>query len=52
MKNSIGKDLSKIPIPVNFLEPISFLQRLGEDFIYSDILDKAAACTDDYEQMA
>ena len=26
MKNSIGKDLSKIPIPVNFSEPLSFLQ--------------------------
>ena len=52
MKNSIGKDLSKIPIPVNFSEPLSFLQRLAEDFAYSEVLDKAAACTDDYEQMA
>ena len=52
MKNSIGKDLSKIPIPVNFSEPLSFLQRLAEDFAYSEVLDKAAACTDDYEQLA
>jgi len=52
MKNCIGKDLSKIPVPVNFSEPISFLQRLCEDFEYSEILDRAAACTDDYEQMA
>ena len=28
------------------------LQRLVEDFAYSEVLDKAAACTDDYEQMA
>ena len=27
-------------------------QRLAEDFAYSEVLDKAAACTDDYEQMA
>merc|ERR1719369_142023 len=52
MKNCIGKDLSKIPVPVNFSEPISFLQRLCEDFEYSEILDRAATCTDDYEQMA
>jgi len=52
MKNCIGKDLSKIPVPVNFSEPISFLQRLCEDFEYSEILDRAASCTDDYEQMA
>ena len=52
MKNCIGKDLSKIPVPVNFSEPLSFLQRLAEDFAYSDILDKAAACRDDHEQLA
>jgi len=52
MKNCIGKDLSKIPVPVNFSEPLSMLQRLVEDYEYSDILDKAAACSDDYEQMA
>lgn len=27
MKNCIGKDLSKIPMPVNFNEPLSMLQR-------------------------
>lgn len=27
LKNCIGKDLSKIPMPVNFNEPISMLQR-------------------------
>ena len=52
MKNCIGKDLSKIPIPVNFSEPLSFLQRLNEDFEYSEILDRAAAAADDYEQLA
>ena len=40
MKNCIGKDLSKIPMPVNFSEPLSLLQRLSEDLEYSDILDQ------------
>ncbi|XP_055328315.1 oxysterol-binding protein 1-like isoform X2 [Paramacrobiotus metropolitanus] len=52
MKNCIGRDLSKIPMPVNFSEPLSMLQRLTEDFEYSDILDRAAACDDNCEQMA
>lgn len=42
MKNCIGKDLSKIPMPVNFSEPLSMLQRLTEDYEYADILDIAA----------
>lgn len=28
LKNSIGRDLSKIPMPVNFSEPLSLLQRI------------------------
>ena len=52
MKNCIGKDLSKIPIPVNFSEPLSFLQRLCEDYEYSETLDRAAATDDNFEQMA
>lgn len=53
MKNCIGKELSKIPMPVNFSEPLSFLQRLTEDFEYSDCLDNAAANDDDpYLQLA
>ncbi|XP_033210277.1 oxysterol-binding protein 1 isoform X2 [Belonocnema kinseyi] len=52
MKNCIGKELSKIPMPVNFSEPLSMLQRLTEDYEYADILDRAAECTDNYEQMA
>ncbi|XP_060080421.1 oxysterol-binding protein 1-like isoform X2 [Ylistrum balloti] len=51
MKNCIGKELSKIPMPVNFNEPLSMLQRLTEDFEYSSILDKAGACEDSAEQL-
>lgn len=40
MKNCIGKELSKIPMPVNFSEPLSMLQRLTEDYEYASILDR------------
>ncbi|KAH8251945.1 hypothetical protein KR038_011766 [Drosophila bunnanda] len=52
MKNCIGKDLSKIPMPVNFNEPLSMLQRLVEDYEYSEILDYASTCQDECEQLA
>ena len=52
IKNCIGKDLSKIPMPVNFNEPLSMLQRLTEDFEYADMLDKAAQCKTTCEQLA
>ncbi|CAG9559291.1 unnamed protein product [Danaus chrysippus] len=52
MKNCIGKELSKIPIPVNFSEPLSMLQRLTEDYEYSSILDQAATFTDPAHQLA
>ncbi|KAL3315613.1 Oxysterol-binding protein 2 [Cichlidogyrus casuarinus] len=42
LKNGIGKDLSKLPLPVNFNEPLSVLQRAVEDLMYSHLLDKAA----------
>jgi len=52
IKNSIGKDLTKIPVPVNFSEPLSMLQRLTEDYEYAEILHQAASIEDDCEQMA
>ncbi|XP_010016976.1 PREDICTED: LOW QUALITY PROTEIN: oxysterol-binding protein 2, partial [Nestor notabilis] len=51
MKNCIGKELSKIPMPVNFNEPLSMLQRLTEDLEYHELLDKAAKCESSTEQM-
>ncbi|XP_046872620.1 oxysterol-binding protein 2 isoform X2 [Hypomesus transpacificus] len=50
MKNCIGKELSKIPMPVNFNEPLSMLQRLTEDLEYHELLDRAARC-DSLEQL-
>lgn len=51
MKNCIGKELTKIPMPVNFNEPLSMLQRVTEDFEYADLLHKAAKIKDPCEQL-
>ena len=36
LKNSIGKDLTKISFPVSFNEPTSMLQRMAEDMEFSE----------------
>ena len=40
---NIGKDLSKISMPVTLNEPLSTLQRLCEELEYSDLVDKAVS---------
>ncbi|CAF0817646.1 unnamed protein product [Rotaria sordida] len=52
IKNCVGKDLSKIPIPVNFSEPLSMLQRITEELEYSSVLDAAAKTNNNWEQLA
>ncbi|XP_034476432.1 oxysterol-binding protein-related protein 2 [Drosophila innubila] len=42
LKNCIGKDLSKITMPVVLNEPLSFLQRLCEYMEYAHILSQAS----------
>lgn len=42
LKGLIGKDVFRFPLPVNFSEPLSMLQRLAEDVEYAELLDKAA----------
>jgi len=51
LKDSIGKDLSKISMPVTFNEPISFLQRMAEDVEYSELLDKAVTLEDEFDRL-
>ncbi|KAH3671222.1 hypothetical protein WICMUC_004739 [Wickerhamomyces mucosus] len=46
LKSMIGKDLTKIALPVAFNEPTSLLQRLTEDLEYSYLLDQAATFED------
>ncbi|GLJ48105.1 hypothetical protein SUGI_1015660 [Cryptomeria japonica] len=41
IKDNIGKDLTKVCLPVYFNEPISFLQKCFEDMEYSYLLDRA-----------
>ncbi|KAM3321429.1 oxysterol-binding protein-related protein 1B-like [Capsicum chacoense] len=41
IKDNIGKDLTKVCLPVYFNEPLSSLQKCFEDFEYSYLLDQA-----------
>ena len=47
----IGKDMTKMTLPVSFNEPTSLLQRVAEDMEYTDLLDTAADRTDSTERM-
>jgi oxysterol-binding protein 1 len=47
----IGKDMTKMTLPVSFNEPTSFLQRCCEDMEYADLLHTAANRTDSCERM-
>ncbi|GAV07161.1 hypothetical protein RvY_17036 [Ramazzottius varieornatus] len=51
LKQFIGKDLTKMTVPVMFSEPLSFIQRLCEYMEYSYLLDQAALCDDEMERM-
>lgn len=51
VKNCIGKDLSKIAMPIVFNEPLSFLQRVTENGEYMDLLELADASDDPIERM-
>ena len=46
LKDSIGKDLTKIAMPVTFNEPITMLQKNAEIMEYQALLVKANSCTD------
>ncbi|KAK0411080.1 hypothetical protein QR680_005467 [Steinernema hermaphroditum] len=52
MKNCIGKDLSRITMPISFNEPLSILQRLTADLEYSSLLDEASEISDPLRQLA
>lgn len=46
LKSMIGKDMTRMTLPVSFNECTSLLQRLAEDIEYNDLLQKAAAIED------
>jgi hypothetical protein len=47
----IGKDMTKMTLPVTFNEPTSLLQRVAEDMEYTDLLDIAAERLESSERM-
>ncbi|XP_026181651.1 oxysterol-binding protein-related protein 6-like isoform X2 [Mastacembelus armatus] len=49
--NNIGKDLSRVSMPVALNEPLSLLQRLTEELEYSELLDIANHIDDPFERM-
>ncbi|XP_061809944.1 oxysterol-binding protein-related protein 3 isoform X2 [Nerophis lumbriciformis] len=51
LRNNIGKDLSKVAMPVHLNEPLNTLQRLCEELEYSELLDRAANTQDALERM-
>jgi hypothetical protein len=51
LKQNVGKDLSRIPMPVALNEPLSLVQRLAEELEYSELLDKAADTPDMAERL-
>ncbi|XP_037130145.1 oxysterol-binding protein-related protein 3 isoform X1 [Syngnathus acus] len=51
LRNNIGKDLSKVAMPVHLNEPLNTLQRLCEELEYSELLDQAADTHDPFERM-
>ncbi|XP_069770258.1 oxysterol-binding protein-related protein 3 isoform X3 [Narcine bancroftii] len=52
LRNNIGKDLSKVSMPVQLNEPLNTLQRLCEELEYSELLDQASQTDDPFERMA
>jgi oxysterol-binding protein 1 len=48
LKNAIRQqDLTRMPIPINFSEPLSMLQRMCEDLEYFELLETATSLKDD-----
>ena len=45
IKECVGKDLSRVCLPVFFNEPLSSLQRIAEEMEYSELLDEVCART-------
>ncbi|QLL34415.1 hypothetical protein HG536_0G02760 [Torulaspora globosa] len=46
LKSMVGKDMTRMTLPVTFNEPTSLLQRVAEDLEYINLLDEAASFED------
>ena len=51
LKSMVGKDMTKMTLPVTFNEPTSLLYRCGEDMEYVDLLDLAVERSDSIERL-
>uniref|UniRef100_A0A8C6XEF7 Oxysterol-binding protein n=1 Tax=Naja naja TaxID=35670 RepID=A0A8C6XEF7_NAJNA len=51
LRNNIGKDLSKVSMPVQLNEPLNMLQRLCEELEYTALLDAASCSLDPCERL-
>ncbi|CAK7271599.1 hypothetical protein SEPCBS119000_004689 [Sporothrix epigloea] len=51
LKSMVGKDMTKMTLPVTFNEPTSLLYRCGEDMEYVDLLDRAVERSDSIERL-
>ncbi|SMQ48255.1 unnamed protein product [Zymoseptoria tritici ST99CH_3D7] len=51
LKSMIGKDMTKMTLPVSFNEPTSLLYRVVEDMEYADLLNVAADRDDSTERL-
>ena len=53
IKDSAGKDLSKMSVPVYFNDPTSLIQKCAQELEYASILDEASKiCTDPAKRLA
>lgn len=52
IKDSIGKDLTKMSVPVYFNDPASILQKCATSMEYVDILEDAIKCHDPLKRLA
>jgi hypothetical protein len=52
LKNFVGKDVTRIALPVHLNEPLSFTQRLVEDLEYYELAHKAAAASSVSKRLA
>ncbi|KAM6107810.1 oxysterol-binding protein-related protein 7 [Pterocles gutturalis] len=51
LRSSVGKDLSRVALPVQLNEPLNTLQRLCEELEYSALLDRASRQTHPRQRM-
>lgn len=52
LRNSAGKSLDNIKLPLSLYEPLSLLQRFSEDLTYYSLLEQASSLENQYMRLA